>query len=107
MNKNQWTLNQNTSFIQENALESYVCKILTILLFLNVSTVTPIQGMLAHHSRGQQHLLSVCKHMYQIDGLVQERRNSSALAMELCLSSTNPLKWFAKILSMYLVPAWH
>ena len=25
-----------------------------------------------------------------IDGLVQERRNSSALAMELCLSYTNP-----------------
>ena len=25
-----------------------------------------------------------------IDGLVQERRNSSALAMELCLSCTNP-----------------
>ena len=24
------------------------------------------------------------------DGLVQERRNSSALAIELCLSSTNP-----------------
>ena len=28
-----------------------------------------------------------------IDGLVQERRNSSALAMELHLSSTNPLTW--------------
>ena len=28
--------------------------------------------------------------MAQIDGLVQERRNSSALAMELCLSCTNP-----------------
>ena len=26
----------------------------------------------------------------QIDGLVQERRNSSALAMELLLSSTKP-----------------
>ena len=29
----------------------------------------------------------------QIDGLVQEKRNSSALAMELCLSSTNPSKY--------------
>ena len=29
---------------------------------------------------------------YQIDGLVQERRNSSALAMELLLSCTNPSK---------------
>ena len=27
---------------------------------------------------------------YDIDGLVQERRNSSALAMELRLSCTNP-----------------
>ena len=30
-----------------------------------------------------------------IDGLVQERRNSSALAMELCLSRTNLLTWAA------------
>ena len=29
----------------------------------------------------------------KIDGLLQERRNSSALAMELCLSRTNPSKW--------------
>ena len=29
----------------------------------------------------------------EIDGLVQERRNSSALAMELRLSCTNPSKW--------------
>ena len=28
-----------------------------------------------------------------IDGLVQERRNSSALAMELCLSCINPSIW--------------
>ena len=31
--------------------------------------------------------------VYQIDGLVQEWRNSSVLAMELRLSCTNPLKW--------------
>ena len=30
------------------------------------------------------------KDQYHIDGLVQERRNSSALAMELRLSCTNP-----------------
>ena len=30
---------------------------------------------------------------HHIDGLVPERRNSSALAMELCLSCTNPLIW--------------
>ena len=29
----------------------------------------------------------------QIDGLMQERRNSSALAMELCLSCIDPSKW--------------
>ena len=29
-----------------------------------------------------------------IDGLVQERHNSSALAMELCLSGINPSIWF-------------
>ena len=29
----------------------------------------------------------------KIDGLVQERRNSSALAMELRLSCINPSKW--------------
>ena len=27
---------------------------------------------------------------HHLDGLVQERRNSSALAMELCLSCINP-----------------
>ena len=31
--------------------------------------------------------------MTQLHGLVQERRNSSALAMELCLSCTNPSSW--------------
>ena len=28
-----------------------------------------------------------------VEGLVQERRNSSALALELCLSGTNPLMY--------------
>ena len=32
-----------------------------------------------------------------IDGLVQERYNSSALAMELHLSCTNPLVWCDKL----------
>ena len=37
-----------------------------------------------------------CKLMFYFDGLMQERCNSSALAMELCLSCTNPsiyLSW--------------
>ena len=37
---------------------------------------------------------TTCKQCGQIDGLVQERRNSSALAMELRLSCTNPsISW--------------
>ena len=34
---------------------------------------------------------------YNIDGLVQERHNSSALAMELCLSCTNLSIWFVRM----------
>ena len=30
----------------------------------------------------------------EIDGLVQERHNSFANTLQLCLSSTNPSKWF-------------
>ena len=45
------------------------------------------------------HTFSV-KHSF--DGLVQERRNSSALAMELCLSCTNPSIWTtAELLSIW------
>ena len=42
---------------------------------------------------------------YDIDGLVQERRNSSALAMELRLSCINPLIWsnFFKILTADII----
>ena len=42
--------------------------------------------MVEHEARFISNL-NVCNH---IDGLVQERRNSSALAMELRLSCTNP-----------------
>ena len=40
---------------------------------------------------------------FYIDGLVQERHNSSALAMELCLSCINPsiCNWVEKILLFY------
>ena len=37
----------------------------------------------------------------QIDGLVQERHNSSALAMELRLSCNNPPKWYSYNKSNY------
>ena len=36
--------------------------------------------------------LSACWHPH-VDGLVQERRNSSALAAELRLSCTKPMMW--------------
>ena len=41
-----------------------------------------------------------------IDGLVQERRNSSALAMELCLSCTNPLISCRRIMWMQSLTHW-
>ena len=47
---------------------------------------------------GQDHiivadvLMKSCELLPHIDGLVQERRNSSALAMDLRLSCINPLK---------------
>ena len=42
-----------------------------------------------------------------IDGLVQERRNSSALAMELCLSSTNPWIYSKDFILWYLHDLYH
>ena len=46
-----------------------------------------------------------------VDGLVQERRNSSALAMELRLSSTNPSMWLCLTKGLAMFSAywnyWH
>ena len=48
----------------------------------------------------QAHYVKFCNGTFgidfnkQIDGLVQERCNSIANALELYLSYTNPLKWF-------------
>ena len=45
---------------------------------------------------------------HQADGLEQERRNSSALAMELCLSCTNPSKWLlGPVLAQFCDIIWH
>ena len=41
-----------------------------------------------------------------IDGLVQERRNSSALAMELRLSCTNPSIWTCYSCTLYSTHSW-
>ena len=46
-----------------------------------------------HVARRHQARISLVLRNVQIDGLVQERCNSSALAMELRLSCTNPSKW--------------
>ena len=59
-------------------------------------------GGLSYHSichnsfEDRCHLL-VTDLQVKINGLVQERRNSSALAMELRLSCTDPSKWVAMI----------
>ena len=41
--------------------------------------------------------------VHHIDGLVQERRNSSALAMELCLSYINQSIYDSQILTFQLM----
>ena len=41
----------------------------------------------------EMHVYEACYRSWHIDGLVQERRNSSALAMELRLCCTNPSIW--------------
>ena len=47
--------------------------------------------------------LDSCWLLYHFDGLMQERRNSSALAMELRLSCTKPSIWA----SSFTKPSWH
>ena len=47
--------------------------------------------------------ITVASIKLHVDGLVQERHNSSALAMELHLSCTNPLMCSLKVLSMKLM----
>ena len=48
-----------------------------------------VSGASRHRSQGGSEATTI----NQIEGLVQKRRNSSALAMELRLSCTNPSKW--------------
>ena len=51
------------------------------------------------HVMWELHYISLLNTHKEIDGLVQERRNSSALAKELRLSCINPSIW-------YMVIAW-
>ena len=71
-----------------------------------VAVVAVIRGrslLTSRTSRGprMQPFLFRLKQEEHIDGLVQERRNSSALAMELRLSCINPSIWF------HMVTSWH
>ena len=84
-------MTQNVIALHENAFENIVCKMAAIL---SISSM---------YSPGQYHINSLwyVVHWPQdkiylsgrrdfIDGLMQERRNSSALAMKLPLSCINP-----------------
>ena len=51
-------------------------------------TFGPVDAGLATRLPSTKMMVTLQGHL---DGLVQERRNSNALAMELCLSSTKPL----------------
>ena len=91
--------NQNTKcFIHENASENIVCKIAAILSqpqcvkphstgifqenLVNTVTADALALLVTHQA-------ALVLTLY-IDGLVQERRNSIANALELRLSCTNP-----------------
>ena len=114
-NKLQWNSNQNTAiFIQENVLEKVICKMVAILSRLrwvdkdfSILTMKPIRGHVTFN-----YILKIHVNLYSdatlesyYDGLVQERHNRSALAMELRLSCTNPsiigleLVWASQITS--------
>ena len=52
--------------------------------------------------------MQLLTHVLDVDGLVQERRNSSALAMELRLSYTNPSisAWYLQALMYPWIVCW-
>ena len=90
-NKFQLNFNQNTRlFIHKNASENIVCEMAAI----SFNVLGPVV-----HATGDRTSLKVVNHWFKwwlgawctiINGLVQERRYSSALTMELRLSCTNP-----------------
>ena len=99
----QWNINQNScDFIQENSFENVLWEMAAILSWpqcVNVAwhDVTLAIQRTGLHNRhpldSTNRQLSSCMSGYlqdHIDRLVQERRNSSALAMELRLSCTKP-----------------
>ena len=60
----------------------------------------PVTGGFPSQSKVGSVSMSDC---YDIDGLVQERRNSIVLAMELCLSCTNPLICYETMASVVYI----
>ena len=107
--KLQWNLKQNSHiFIHENAFQNIVCEMATILfrpqciktiviMALHGSGVLSLRQVSATHKRiGQPCISSTDARpsnellgLDYIDGLVQERHNANALAMELRLSCIN------------------
>ena len=53
------------------------------------------------HTRTANHSVTASSRSHT-NGLVQERRNSIAGALELCLSCTNPPAWFCPFISLYI-----
>ena len=89
----EWNFNRNSYiFIQGNAFANAVCEMAAIL-----SRPQCVNQHNTSQERGSRmcHILYCCGYMIivggyvHIDGLMQERRSSSALAMELRLSCTN------------------
>ena len=68
-----------------NAYKVFIKQLVYIIIVL------PIVLKYKHKSYINVLTLLSCQH--EINGLMQERRNSCALAMELRLSCTNPLIW--------------
>ena len=59
----------------------------------DLTEMTGYHGRSPNHDRQVAWPIGHCVYYVDIDQLVQERRNSSVLAMELRLSSTNPSMW--------------
>ena len=101
-NKLQWKLNQNVKvFIHENASETSSAKWRLFCLGRDELLSTISHEYVTYHikrwfyavpidSAENNYHICLPPAEYHIDGLVQERRNPSALAMDLRLSCTKP-----------------
>ena len=102
LNKLRWNLNCNAYiFIQENAFENVVWKMAAILSLPSSVNADHCHLTVSWQYSGWRVETGLTANLVQqlgiaklyFSGLVQERRNSSALAMELHLSCTNPSIW--------------